>query len=111
MFSLFRTIECVSGYFQNVPVARSVLDEYKTQKQALSSFFIGAMLQTTPVLEIIRRELRRISPDVRIDLDQLKDVLLNEVIKREVIERKVKKRMKQRKKYASCSKGTSFSSY
>ncbi len=65
---------------------RSVLDEYKTQKQALSRFFIGAMLQTTPVLEIIRRELRRISPDVRIDLDQLKDVLLNEVIKREVIE-------------------------
>ena len=58
---------------------RSVLDEYKTQKQALSRFFIGAMLQTTPVLEIIRRELRRISPDVRIDLDQLKDVLLGPV--------------------------------
>lgn len=65
---------------------RSVLDEYKIQKQALSRFFIGAMLQTTPVLEVIRRELRRVSPDVRIEMDQIKDVLLNEVIKREVIE-------------------------
>ncbi len=65
---------------------RSVLGEYHTQKQALSRFFIGAMLQTDPVLEVIRRELRRISPDVRIDVDQIKSVLLNEVIKREVIE-------------------------
>ena len=65
---------------------RSVLGEYHTQKQALSRFFIGAMLQTDPVLEVIRRELRRISPDVRIDIDQIKSVLVSEVIKREVIE-------------------------
>ncbi|WP_292992711.1 type I restriction enzyme HsdR N-terminal domain-containing protein [Nitrosomonas sp.] len=65
---------------------RSVLGEYHTQKQALSRFFVGAMLQTDPVLEVIRRELRRISPDVRIDINQIKSVLLNEVIKREVIE-------------------------
>lgn len=65
---------------------RSVLGEYHTQQQALSRFFIGAMLQTDPVLEVVRRELRRVSPDVRIDIDQIKAVLLNEVIKRDVIE-------------------------
>jgi hypothetical protein len=65
---------------------RSVLGEYHTQKQALSRFFVGALLQTTPVLDVIRRELRRISPDVKIDSDQIKAVLLSEVIKREVIE-------------------------
>ena len=65
---------------------RSVLGEYHTRKQALSRFFIGAMLQTDPVLEVIRRELRRVSPDVRIDIEQIKAVLTNEVIKREVME-------------------------
>lgn len=65
---------------------RSVLGEYHIQKQALSRFFVGAMLQTGPVLDVIRRELRRVSPDVRIDSDQIKDVLVNEVIKREVLE-------------------------
>lgn len=65
---------------------RSVLGEYHTQKQALSRFFVGVMLQTKPVLEVLRRELRRVSPDVRIDIDQIKDVLTNEVIKREVME-------------------------
>jgi hypothetical protein len=65
---------------------RSLLGEYHTQKQALSRFFVGAMLQTDPVLDVIRRELRRVSPDVRIDSEQIKAVLVNEVIKREVLE-------------------------
>lgn len=65
---------------------RSVLGDYHTQRQALSRFYVGAMLQTESVLAIVRRELRRLSPDVRIELDQLRDVLLNEVIKREVLE-------------------------
>jgi predicted type IV restriction endonuclease len=65
---------------------RSVLGEYHTQKQALSRFFIGAMLQSETVLDVIRRELRRVSPDVRIDTEQIKAVLSNEVIKREVLE-------------------------
>jgi hypothetical protein len=65
---------------------RSLLGEYHTQRQALSRFFVGAMLQTDAVLDVIRRELRRVSPDVRIDSAQIKDVLVNEVIKREVME-------------------------
>lgn len=81
---------------------RSVLGEYHTQKQALSRFFVGAMLQTDTVLDVIRRELRRVSPDVRIDSTQIKDVLVNEVIKREVLEGD--KADEARKKIARSSK-------
>lgn len=65
---------------------RSVLGDFHTQKQALSRFFIGAMILTPAVLEVIRRELRRVSPDVKIELDQIRSVLAAEVIKREVME-------------------------
>lgn len=65
---------------------RSALGDFHTQKQALSRFFLGAMVLSDSVLEVIRRELRRISPDVRIDIDQIRAVLANEVIKREVME-------------------------
>lgn len=65
---------------------RSVLGEYHTQKQALSRFFLGAMVLTDPVLEVIRRELRRMSPDVRIETEQIRAVLSAEVLKREVME-------------------------
>ncbi len=65
---------------------RSVLGDYHIQQQALSRFFLGALVLSDPVLDVIRRALRRLSPEVRIDNEQIRDVLNNQVIKREVTE-------------------------
>lgn len=65
---------------------RSALGEYHIQKQALSRFFIGALILSESVLDVIRRELKKVTPDVKITNDEIKSVLVNEVIKREVIE-------------------------
>lgn len=67
-------------------LGKSVLGDYHTQRQALSRFFIGAITLSEPVLDVIRRELRKISPDVKIDNEQIKDVLIEEIIKRDVME-------------------------
>jgi len=66
--------------------AKSAVVEFSEQRQALSRFFIGATILSDPVLGVIRRELKRVSPDVRIEADQIRDVLLQEVIKRDVLE-------------------------
>lgn len=65
---------------------RSALTNYHVHQQALSRFFIGAVLQSEATLEVIRKELRRVTPDAKIDIEQIKTVLLNEVIKRDVLE-------------------------
>jgi hypothetical protein len=65
---------------------KSLLDEYHEQKQALSKYCIGALLLTDPVLAVVRRELKRLSPDVRIEVEEIRTVLSHEVIKRDVIE-------------------------
>jgi hypothetical protein len=62
------------------------IGEYHTQRQALSRFSLAAVVLTDPVLEVLRRELRRISPGVKIDLEDLEKTLRLEVLKREVIE-------------------------
>ena len=67
-------------------MGRSILSDYYTQRQALSRFFIGAMILSDTVLEVIRRELRRMSPDVKIDTEQIREVLEQEVLKRDVVE-------------------------
>ncbi len=67
-------------------IMKSMLGEYHAQRQALSRYFISAMVQTDAVLDVIRRELRRISPDVKITNEQICDVLLQEVLKRDVVE-------------------------
>ena len=65
---------------------KSVLGDYQLQRQALSRFFLGALVLSDPVLEVIRRELRRVSPLVKIEIDQIKAGLSAEVLKREVID-------------------------
>lgn len=65
---------------------KSVLGEYHTQKQALSRYFLGALILSEPVLQLLRRELRRLSPDVRVEIEEIRSVLTSEVLKREVTE-------------------------
>jgi hypothetical protein len=65
---------------------KSGLDDYATQKQALSRFTVAATLLSNPCLQVIRRELRRISKDVKIETADIEKVLLQDVIKREAIE-------------------------
>jgi predicted type IV restriction endonuclease len=65
---------------------KSVLGEYRDQKQALSRFSVAAVLQSDPVISIIRRELKRLSPDIRIEAEEVEAVLVNEVLKRDVME-------------------------
>jgi Type I restriction enzyme R protein N terminus (HSDR_N) len=84
---------------------KSALGEYHIQKQALSRYFLGAVVLTDTVLEVIRRELRRLSPDVRIDIQQIREALVNEVVKREVLEGD---RADHAKKKASRAAGTAL---
>jgi len=66
--------------------AKSALSDFYDQKQALSRFSIGAVVLSEPVLMVLKRELKRVSPDVKIDIEQIRTVLEQEVLKREVVE-------------------------
>ena len=53
--------------------------------QATSKFYLAAVVLSDSVLGTIRRELQRVS-DVKVDADELRSLLRDEVIKREVLE-------------------------
>ena len=65
---------------------RSRLGDYHNQKEALSRFTVAAIVLSDPLVEIVRRELRRITPNLRIDLNDVRRVLETEVVKRDAIE-------------------------
>ena len=64
---------------------KSGLYAYHDHLQATNKFFLAAVVLSDPVLETVRRELRRVS-DAKVELDELREALRQEVIKREVIE-------------------------
>jgi len=65
---------------------QSSMANFCQQQQVTSKFSIAAVLVSPPILKVLRKELRRISPAVKIDEDQLKSLLQNEVLKREVVD-------------------------
>jgi predicted type IV restriction endonuclease len=67
-------------------VQRSGLDAYNDQLRVRSRFNLAALILSDTVLHTIRRELKRLSPDVRISVDEIRDALVHEVIKRDTIE-------------------------
>lgn len=65
---------------------KSGLYAYHDQLQATNKFYLGAVLLGDAVLESMRRELRRLSPEVKVQIEDLRSALKQEVLKREVIE-------------------------
>lgn len=62
------------------------LGDYHLQRQALSRFTLGALVLSDAVLDVLRREIRRMAPDVKIESKQIEEVLRADVLKREVLE-------------------------
>lgn len=65
---------------------KSALDEYHIHRQSLNRFTIAAIILSEPSLEVVQRELKRLSPGLKIDLEEIKSIVESEVLKREVVE-------------------------
>ncbi len=67
-------------------LTKSFLEDYHNKKNALSKFSIGHILTTEPVLDCIRKSLKKMNPEIKIDNENIQEVLQNDVIKREIFE-------------------------
>jgi len=62
------------------------MDAYHQQTQILNKYTIGQVVISEPVVAVIRKELKRLFPEMKIDQDQIANLLSKDVIKREVFE-------------------------
>jgi hypothetical protein len=67
-------------------IQKYALEEYYTQKQATNKFILGNLLLSDDILNAIRRELRQIYPDIKVQIEEIKDTLEKDVLKRDVVE-------------------------
>lgn len=67
-------------------LSRDAMEEYRQRAQIINRFMIAAVIQSDPVLNVIRREMRRISPDLKIETSELEHILVQDVLKRDVID-------------------------
>lgn len=67
-------------------IQKSGLDAYNDQLKVRNKFNLAALLLSDSVVHVVRRELKRIAPDVRISIEQIRESITHEVLKREVTE-------------------------
>ncbi len=67
-------------------LTKKAIEEFQEHIQSVNRFVVGAILLSDNVVDIVRREIRRMSPGLRVDSEEIAGILQNEVLKREVIE-------------------------
>jgi hypothetical protein len=67
-------------------LAKSVRESLYERTQLVNRFAIAALLLSEPVVEVIRRELKRSADNLRVECDEVIAILRNEVLKRDTIE-------------------------
>ena len=65
-------------------IRKSALPNYHEQAQATNRFLLGALILSNPVITTIRREVKRISPGIQVQYEEILKTLQEEVFKREI---------------------------
>lgn len=65
---------------------KDVIAEYHERIQSLNRNVISAIMLSETALSLIRRELRRLTPGLRVDLPEIESILINEVLKRNILD-------------------------
>lgn len=67
-------------------MTRSAIARFHEERQALSRFNVAAIIRDDDVLAVVRRELRRAYPKLNPSIEQIRQIVVNDVLKREVVE-------------------------
>jgi hypothetical protein len=67
-------------------IEKSAMDEFHDHVQSVNRFIISAIVQSDPVVSVVRRELRKLADGVRVSEEEIKSILNTEVLKRDVIQ-------------------------
>ena len=78
-------IECL-GNLSREGFTQSSMAAFFQQRQATSKFSVGALLLGEQMLTALRREIRKLSPGCRVEIEDLKGLLQTEVLKRDVFD-------------------------
>ncbi len=65
---------------------KKMRDDYYEKVQSVNRYVIGNLILAEPVLDIVRRELKKLSNGIKIDIAEIEEIVRAEVLKREIVE-------------------------
>lgn len=63
---------------------KNAIDEFAKHRLVVSKYFISAILQSEPVIDAVRKELKKIDATIKSEPEEVLEIIQNEIIKREL---------------------------
>ena len=67
-------------------LSKNTREDYYEKVQSVNRYIIGNLMLSEDVLTVVRRELRRIAEGIKVDINEIDQIVRTQVLKREVIE-------------------------
>ncbi len=67
-------------------LSKAAREAYYERVQNVNRFIISALITSEPILNILKRDLRKLSSGLKVEISEIEHILRNEVLKRDVIE-------------------------
>ena len=67
-------------------LSRDCREDYYEKMQCLNRFIIGALIVSEPVVNVVRKELRKFAEGLKIDNEEIEKIIKLEVLKRDILE-------------------------
>lgn len=67
-------------------LGKNAREDFYDRVQSVNRYVVGSLILSEPILTLLRRELRRMSDGMKIEVDEVESIVRNEVLKREVVE-------------------------
>lgn len=83
-------------------ISKDAIEEFHERSQIINRFVVAAIVQSDPVISIIRREIRKVAPGAKVSKEDIVE-LMPDVLKREVSEGDAAKAATRRVKRATSS--------
>ncbi len=72
-------------------VQKDIIDEFYEYRQSVNRYTVGAVILSEPVIEVVRRELRRIKNGLKVTSKEIENLIKEEVFKRDLVENEATK--------------------
>ena len=94
-------------------IKKQAMQDYHERSQIVNRFMVAAISQTDPVVAVIRRELKRLAPGLKVEKAEIEELLKSGVLKRDVtqgegadqaakrVKKSAAKRIRKKKKKAA----------
>ena len=93
-------------------VQKDLIDDFYEYRQSVNRYTVGALILSEPVVSVIRRELKKLKAGIKVETDEISELVEHEIIKREILDseagkeanKQVMKLMKQQQRAKMKSK-------